>query len=158
MSRRLPWYAGERGLLGLVGRADSFRSDLRAMRRGFRWNQPRPRSWAEAAEPVPDRPSNLEWARREPIRTLRLLLQRGFMMPLNEVMTHPRIEGGEWADRLDQPVIFAANHTSHADTPLLLHAMSDRVRERTVVAAAADYFYDRPWLGQIGRASCRERV
>lgn len=123
--------------------------DVRMMRRGFMWGMPRPRSWPEAASAVPERPSSLQWARQEPVRSLRYLIQRGLMMPLNEVMTHPRIEGDEWVRDLDRAVIFAANHTSHADTPLLLHALPDRVRERTVVAAAADYFYDRPWLGRI---------
>lgn len=123
--------------------------DVRQMRRGFHWGDPRPRSWPEAESAVPERLSNLQWARQEPVRTLRYLIQRGVMMPVNEAMTHPRIEGAEWVRDLDRSVIFAANHTSHADTPLLLHALSDRVRERTVVAAAADYFYERPWLGRI---------
>lgn len=146
---RLPWYGGTGGLAALVRRATSVRTDVGRMRSGFRWGGPRPRTWAEAAEPVPERPSNLEWARREPIRSLRYLIQRGLMMPVNEVMTRPEIHGREWVEELDRPVIFVANHTSHADTPLLLHGMSDRVRERTVVAAAADYFYDRPWLGRL---------
>jgi 1-acyl-sn-glycerol-3-phosphate acyltransferase len=123
--------------------------DVRLLRSGFNWGAPRPRSWPEAASAVPERPSNLQWARQEPVRTLRYLIQRGVMMPFNELMTHPRVEGAEWVRDLDRSVIFAANHTSHADTPLLLHALGDRVRERTVVAAAADYFYERPWLGRI---------
>ena len=122
--------------------------DVHLMRHGFRWGDPRPQSWPEAASAVPERPSNLQWARQEPVRTLRYLLQRGAIMPLNQLIARPRIEGAEWVRDLDRSVIFAANHTSHADTPLLLHALSDRVRERTVVAAAADYFYERPWLGR----------
>ena len=43
------------------------------------------------------------------------------------------------------PVIFAANHASHLDTPLLLTTLPARFRHRTVVAAAADYFFDRRW-------------
>lgn len=123
--------------------------DLRQLRRGFRWRQVRPASWAEAARVIPEAPENLDWARREPVRSLRYLLQRGLMFPLNDLMTQPRVEGGEWLEALDRPVIFAPNHTSHADTPLLLQAMPNRVRERTVVAAAADYFYDKPWAGRI---------
>ena len=46
---------------------------------------------------------------------------------------------------LDGPVIFAANHASHVDTPLLLSCLPLRFRHRTVVAAAADYFFDRRW-------------
>ncbi len=123
--------------------------DLRLLRRGFRWREVRPRTWPERSRVIPEAPENLEWARREPVRTLRYLIQRGLMFPLNEVMTHPRVEGAEWLRSLDRPVIFAPNHTSHADTPLLLQALPDRVRERTVVAAAADYFYERPWAGRI---------
>jgi 1-acyl-sn-glycerol-3-phosphate acyltransferase len=63
-------------------------------------------------------------------------------------MANPVIEGREWVQDLDRPVILAANHASHADTPLLLYALPDRVREQTVVAAADDYWYRRPWLGR----------
>jgi 1-acyl-sn-glycerol-3-phosphate acyltransferase len=85
----------------------------------------------------------------EPVRVLRLLIQRGLMMPFNEVMTHPVIEGREWMKDLERPAILAANHSSHADTPLLLHAFGDEARERTVVAAAADYWYERPLLANL---------
>jgi 1-acyl-sn-glycerol-3-phosphate acyltransferase len=38
-------------------------------------------------------------------------------------------------------VILVANHVSHVDTPVILAALPRRFRKRTVVAAAADYFY-----------------
>jgi 1-acyl-sn-glycerol-3-phosphate acyltransferase len=101
------------------------------------------------ASGVPDRASNLSWARQEPVRSIRFLIQRGLMMPFTEVMTHPKVEGSEWVTDLERPALLVSNHVSHADTPLLLHALSDRVRERTAVAAAADYFYKRPWLGRV---------
>jgi 1-acyl-sn-glycerol-3-phosphate acyltransferase len=37
--------------------------------------------------------------------------------------------------------VFVANHSSHIDTPLILNALPRAWRRRTVVAAAADYFY-----------------
>jgi 1-acyl-sn-glycerol-3-phosphate acyltransferase len=43
---------------------------------------------------------------------------------------------------LDEPVIFAANHASHLDTPLLVSVIPDRWRHRLFVAGAADYFFD----------------
>lgn len=46
-----------------------------------------------------------------------------------------------------QTYIFAANHASHADAPLLLAALPRRWRMQLRVAAAADYFFDRPWKG-----------
>jgi 1-acyl-sn-glycerol-3-phosphate acyltransferase len=69
-------------------------------------------------------------------------------MPFTRAMANPEVEGREWVQGLDRPVILAANHVSHADTPLLLYALPDRVREQTVVAAAEDYWYQRPWLGR----------
>jgi 1-acyl-sn-glycerol-3-phosphate acyltransferase len=64
-------------------------------------------------------------------------------------MTNPRVEGREWLNELERPAIFAANHVSHADTQIVLYALTERARERTVVAAAADYWYRRPWLGRL---------
>jgi 1-acyl-sn-glycerol-3-phosphate acyltransferase len=83
------------------------------------------------------------------VRSARLLIQRGLMQPLNQVMTQPEVEGREWVSDLAQAVIFASNHASHADTQLLLGALPDRVREQTVVAAAEDYFYRRRYLGRV---------
>jgi 1-acyl-sn-glycerol-3-phosphate acyltransferase len=123
--------------------------DIAQVRRGWHAGGIRPRSWPEARSAVPERPTDLGWARLEPVRTIRYLIQRGLLMPFTEVMTHPRIEGAEWMETLDRPAILAANHMSHADTPLLLHALPDAVRERTVVAAAEDYFYRRQWLGRV---------
>jgi 1-acyl-sn-glycerol-3-phosphate acyltransferase len=143
------WYSGSRGLPTLLGWAEALRADVRMMRRGWNWRGPRPGSWPEASRGVPDRPSNLSWARQEPVRSIRLLIQRGLMMPFTEAMTHPKIEGSEWVQDLKRPALLVSNHVSHADTPLLLHALSDRTRERTAVAAAADYFYKRPWLGRV---------
>jgi 1-acyl-sn-glycerol-3-phosphate acyltransferase len=98
---------------------------------------------------VPAPASDLGWARQEPVRSIRYLIQRGLLLPFTEVMAHPKVEGREWVRELERPVIFAANHSSHADTSLILHALTDRARERTVVAAAADYWFKRPLLGNI---------
>jgi 1-acyl-sn-glycerol-3-phosphate acyltransferase len=125
-----------------------FWEDVDQLRRGWRWEGPRPRTWAPQAPGIPDRPSNIGWARAEPVRSARWLIQHGLSMPLARVLADPHVEGREWVQGLDRPVILASNHTSHADTPLLLYALPDRVREQTVVAAAEDYWYRRPWLGR----------
>jgi 1-acyl-sn-glycerol-3-phosphate acyltransferase len=98
---------------------------------------------------VPTPASDLGWARQEPVRTIRYLIQHGLLLPFTEVMAHPKVEGREWVRELERPVIFAANHSSHADTSLILHALTDRARDRTVVAAAADYWFKRPLLGNV---------
>ena len=42
-------------------------------------------------------------------------------------------------------MILAANHASHLDTGLLLSSLPVALRHHTIVAAAADYFFDRHW-------------
>jgi 1-acyl-sn-glycerol-3-phosphate acyltransferase len=44
--------------------------------------------------------------------------------------------------------VFVANHSSHLDTPTILRALPLKWRQRTAVAAAADYFYKRRLVAQ----------
>jgi len=144
----MTWYSGA-SLTKLAGTVGEAMRDVRRVRRGWHWDTPRPHSWPERGAVVPDRASDLGWARQEPVRTIRYLIQRGLLLPFTEAMAHPKVEGREWVRDLERPVIFAANHSSHADTSLILHALGDHARERTVVAAAADYWFKRPLLGNI---------
>jgi 1-acyl-sn-glycerol-3-phosphate acyltransferase len=123
--------------------------DLRTVRTGWRWGGVRPASWPEAVPGIPEPASNLDWARQEPIRSLRWLLQRGLSVPATRAITGLRVEGAGWLRDRDRPALLVSNHVSHADTPILLAALPDRARERTVVGAAADYWYERPWLGRV---------
>jgi len=145
----MPWYDGRRGLTQLTGTIGDAVNDVRRVRKSWHWNTPRPHTWPERGAVVPAPASDLGWARQEPVRTLRYLIQRGLLLPFTEVMSHPKVEGREWVNDLERPVIFAANHSSHADTSLILYGLSDRARERTVVAAAADYWFKRPLLGNL---------
>jgi 1-acyl-sn-glycerol-3-phosphate acyltransferase len=144
----MTWYSGA-GLAGLADTVGGVMRDVRRVRRGWHWDTPRPHSWPERGAVVPDRASDLGWARQEPVRTIRFLIQRGLLLPFTEAMAHPKVEGREWVRELERPVIFAANHSSHADTSLILHALGDRARDQTVVAAAADYWFKRPLLGNV---------
>lgn len=45
--------------------------------------------------------------------------------------------------------IFAANHSSHLDAPLVLAALPSRLRLQTRVVAASDYFFNSWWKGAI---------
>jgi 1-acyl-sn-glycerol-3-phosphate acyltransferase len=123
--------------------------DIRTVRRGWRWGGVRPASWPEAVPGVPEPASNLDWARHEPIRGLRWLVQRGLSVPFTRAVTGLHVEGDGWLREQDRPALLVSNHVSHADTPILLAALPDRARERTVVGAAADYWYARPWLGRL---------
>ncbi|HZU18519.1 MAG TPA: lysophospholipid acyltransferase family protein [Candidatus Dormibacteraeota bacterium] len=120
--------------------------DLELLRRGWRWGEVRPR-WPEPAA-IPE-PTDLEWSRAEPVRILRRLVQEGLWLPFTRLMTRPQVEGEEWLRNPDRSMILVSNHVSHADTHVLLAALPGRVRERTVIGAAADYWYRRPWLGRL---------
>lgn len=82
------------------------------------------------------------WARRYPVRLARALLLDDLTLPITRAICRPLIEGAEQLDRLDGPAIFAANHASHLDTTLLLACLPPKMRHKTIVAAAADYFFD----------------
>ena len=144
----MPWYSGA-PLTRAAGAARSALDDVIRVRKAWHWNTPRPHTWPEAGAVVPAPPSDLGWARVEPVRTIRYLIQRVLLLPFTEAMVHPKVEGREWVRELDRPVIFAANHSSHADTSLILHSLTDTARDRTVVAAAADYWFKHPVLGNI---------
>ena len=85
------------------------------------------------------------WARREPVRTLRALFLDGLTRPLVRVVATPTVSGADRLDGLEAPIVFAANHQSHVDTPVVLSCLPERLRHRTVVGAGADYFFDRQW-------------
>jgi 1-acyl-sn-glycerol-3-phosphate acyltransferase len=61
----------------------------------------------------------------------------------------PAVIGREVLDPIEGPVIFAANHSSHLDTALVITSLPVRYRHHTVVAAASDYFFDRRWKGDV---------
>src|SRR6266550_3131511 len=144
----MAWYS-EPPLTRLAGMAGGAFGDVMRVRRAWHWDSPRPHTWPEQGDAVPSPASDLGWARVEPVRSIRYLIQHVLLIPFTEVMTHPKVEGREWVRELKRPVIFAANHSSHADTSLILHSLTDKARDRTVVAAAADYWFKHPILGNI---------
>jgi len=144
----LAWY-DEGPLTKVANIAGSALGDLARVRKAWHWDAPRPHTWPERGAVVPAPASDLGWARVEPVRSIRYLIQQALLLPFTEAMVHPRVEGREWVRELKRPVIFAANHSSHADTSLILYSLTDQARDRTVVAAAADYWFKRPLLGNI---------
>jgi 1-acyl-sn-glycerol-3-phosphate acyltransferase len=84
------------------------------------------------------------WARRLPARLGRAALRETVMRGMVGALAAPEIHG---LDRLEAlrgeggPVIFAGNHHSHLDTPVLLTAVPEPWQDRTFVVAAADYFF-----------------
>jgi 1-acyl-sn-glycerol-3-phosphate acyltransferase len=84
---------------------------------------------------------DLPWARSSVARTARAAFLRFVLRPLMSLYTRRRAAGRDKLARIKGPVILVANHSSHLDTPVILAALPRRVRKRTAVAAATDYFY-----------------
>jgi 1-acyl-sn-glycerol-3-phosphate acyltransferase len=95
----------------------------------------------KAAKPTLGKDYDTEWARSYPARMSRVLLVEGLVRPTIELLAAPKISGRDRLLDLDGPAIFAANHHSHLDTPLLLANIPEPWRHRMVIAAAADYFF-----------------
>jgi 1-acyl-sn-glycerol-3-phosphate acyltransferase len=85
------------------------------------------------------------WARSPAATAVRKTYQNYLSAPITNLVARPTTYGEEHLTPLEGPAIFSANHTSHLDTAIVLAALPKRFRDKTVVAAAADYFFDRPW-------------
>ena len=123
---------------GLLGRVRAARFPLAAP------------SWPTSVErPDPERKVGLdydhEWSRRYPVRLARAMVMDNVTRPAARLLAPATVRGVEHLQHTEGPVIFAANHASHIDTPLLLTTLPVDFRHRTVVAAASDYFFDRTW-------------
>lgn len=81
------------------------------------------------------------WAREQPARYARFFIVEGPMRAAVAALATPTRRGLDRLAGLRGPVIFAANHHSHLDAPLMLTSIPQPFRHRMVVAAAADYFF-----------------
>jgi 1-acyl-sn-glycerol-3-phosphate acyltransferase len=121
--------------------------DVRQVARGWRWGR-RPLVPASAEPWAPVRERRVfptDWARTPLARATReAILSYGFRSVVWS-QTEPAVHGLDHLEDLSPPVMFVANHSSHMDTPLILCALPKSWRDRTAVAAAADYFFDVWW-------------
>ncbi|MCU0267927.1 MAG: 1-acyl-sn-glycerol-3-phosphate acyltransferase [Acidimicrobiales bacterium] len=106
----------------------------------------RPASIPQGVEPLPPvkrtgADYDTAWARRYPARAARVLLVEGIVRPAMDVLAAPEVRGLDRLGDLEGPVIFAANHHSHVDTPLLLSVVPEPWQHHIVIGAAADYFF-----------------
>jgi len=89
----------------------------------------------------------MPWARRAPARFVREGIMLCVLAPLIALYVRRRQAGSDTFEGLEPPVVMVANHASHLDTPVILRALPRAWRKRTVVAAAADYFYASKMVG-----------
>jgi len=90
----------------------------------------------EAEQPV-EFPS---WNRTLPVRIVRRLSLGTWILPLARVFAYIRASGLEHLRRLEGPVIFASNHQSHMDVPVILAAMPGRWRAQVAPAMLKEFF------------------
>jgi 1-acyl-sn-glycerol-3-phosphate acyltransferase len=92
---------------------------------------------------------DVPWARCAPARFVRESILQFVLAPLMDIYMRPRVVGRDVFRRLPHPVILVANHSSHLDTPTILRALPLQWRQRTAVAAAADYFYKKRGVKEL---------
>jgi len=80
------------------------------------------------------------WNRSWFSRGLRKANLAFWILPLTRMLAKPIVAGVDKLNALDPPVIFAANHQSHLDTPLILAALPARWRYRVAPAMYKEHF------------------
>ena len=80
------------------------------------------------------------WSRAWLARGIRRVGQSAFLLPLTRIFAWARVEGLEHVRSLRGPVIFAANHQSHLDVPVILAALPRPWRGRVAPAMAKEFF------------------
>jgi 1-acyl-sn-glycerol-3-phosphate acyltransferase len=92
---------------------------------------------------------DVPWARCRVARMAREAILQFVLGPLMALYTRTRVDGRERFEALPPPVVLVANHSSHLDTPMILRALPLAWRQRTAVAAAADYFYKKRLVANL---------
>lgn len=94
-----------------------------------------------AAAETPDEPVDFpSWNRRWPVRIVRRLSQATWIVPLTRAFAYARVDGLSHLRDLDGPVVFASNHQSHMDVPVILSVLPGRWRARVAPAMAKEFF------------------
>jgi long-chain acyl-CoA synthetase len=91
---------------------------------------------AEVAEPV-DFPS---WNRRPFVRLVRRLSLAQWILPLARLFAWIHVDGREHLRGINGPVVFAANHQSHFDVPVILAALPGHIRKTVAPAMSKEFF------------------
>jgi long-chain acyl-CoA synthetase len=80
------------------------------------------------------------WNRSALARAARRIFLPGFLLPLTRIFAHVRAQGLENLEKLQPPVIFAANHQSYMDVPAILSALPAKWRYRVAPAMRKEFF------------------
>lgn len=89
------------------------------------------------------KPKYWDWPLSSAVSAVRPVIQAMAVFPMQKLLMPQVVQGQANLKDVKGPVIFAANHHSHLDTPAVIAAMPYGWRKRTAVAAAADVWFDR---------------
>jgi long-chain acyl-CoA synthetase len=104
------------------------------------------------AEEAADGPVNFPtWNRRWPATWIRRVSLPTWILPIGRAFAWVKVEGLEHLERLEGPVVFAANHQSHLDAPMVLWSLPARWRYRLAIAMAKEFFKAHFFPDQYGR-------
>ncbi len=84
---------------------------------------------------------DVEWARTPAAKRVRQVAVWGFFKPAIKLYGSPRVIGADRLIDVEGPVVFAANHHSHADTTLLLATIPAHLRHDLAPLGGADYVF-----------------
>ena len=104
-------------------------------------NQPSPTGNTES--PIGDRLPAIvfpAWNRSIWARLARRVSLPTWILPLGRVFARVTVTGLEHLETIQGPVIFAANHQSHFDAPVILDSLPPRWRYRTAPAMMKEFF------------------
>jgi long-chain acyl-CoA synthetase len=91
------------------------------------------------------------WNRSLPVRAVRRASLPTWILPVGRIFARVTVEGLSNLESIDGPVIFAANHQSHLDTPVILDSLPPRWRYRVAPAMAKEFFKAHFYPEQHGR-------
>ena len=74
-----------------------------------------------------------------------------WILPLGRIFAKLEVHGLDHLAGLDRPVVFAVNHQSHFDVPVVLMALPARLRYRVAPAMAKEFFKAHFFPAQHGR-------
>jgi long-chain acyl-CoA synthetase len=80
------------------------------------------------------------WNRTLPARIARRVSLPTWILPLGRIWARMTVTGLEHLESIDGPVIFAANHQSHFDGPMILDSLPPKWRYRTAPAMMRGFF------------------
>lgn len=82
----------------------------------------------------------VEWNRGSVAKLVRRVTQVGLVLPITRLCAHIKISGRDALRNIAGPVIFAANHQSYLDAPIILSALPPRLRYSVAPAMWKEFF------------------